>query len=196
MDTYYFLLLCVSLLFCVVANAQTIWKRRFNDNYITVVRVTYWHTEVVYANGESIRYNRPAYRCSAYNKRIKASISFLIIGTVSLFGACLFSIWAHKKHSMRKTSSAFGILSSVFLIISWVTAVSVFYRKSCTNDVQYSVYKNYPGVPSGIYQGLTDFPGYGIQEGVVLVIVAWILCTAGTALNMMVPTYEKKPVWE
>uniref|UniRef100_A0A0A9Z513 NAD(P)H-quinone oxidoreductase subunit 5, chloroplastic n=1 Tax=Lygus hesperus TaxID=30085 RepID=A0A0A9Z513_LYGHE len=137
-------------------------------------------------------FNRPSYRCSAYNKRIKASISFLMLGTISLFGACLFAIAAHKKHVLRKAASGFGILSSVFLIISWVIAVAVRYRTSCTNDVQFSLYSHHPGAPSGIYEGVTNFPAYSVQEGVVLVIVAWLLCTGGAVFNMLLPSHEKQ----
>lgn len=186
MDAYYLVLLMVALSFMVIANTTTIWKRRFDTEAVRVVRVTYWHTEVIKGDGTPIIYGRAHYRCSAYNKRIKASISFLILGSITAFLAILFGIPAFFSRGCRITSCVLSIITSVFLFISWVTAVAVFYRKLCVRNADASLYASYPGIPTGIYDGYTHFKGYGLQEGVVLSIVAWILCTGAVVLNFVV----------
>lgn len=186
-DTFYMLILLVSLLFVVVANVSTVWKRRFNTRAVRVVRVTYWHTELLDGAGTSLIYGRAHYRCSAFNKRMKASVSFLILGSVSLFFAAMFGIAGFVKRGCRIASCVLSIITSVFLIVSWVTAVAVFYRKLCTRAVPYTMYRDYPGVPSGVFEGYTKFDGYGVQEGVILVIIAWVLVTAAAIVNFIVP---------
>ncbi|KAK7200954.1 Amastin surface glycoprotein [Novymonas esmeraldas] len=190
MDTIYIAVLCVALLFLCVANATTVWKRRFKDNNVDVVRVTYWHTELIMPNGTNLYYGRRHYRCGAYGKRMKASISFLILASISLFLSIMLAIPAFIARGCRIASLTFSIITLVFLIISWVTAVAVRYRKSCTGAVNGSVYVNYPGVPSGIFDGLTSFPGYGVQEGLILSIVGWILVLGATCANIAVPWPE------
>lgn len=187
MDTYYMALLCVSLLFLCVANAGTVWKRSFNTRDVSVVRVTYWHTELIMPNGTSLYYSRGHYRCSAYSKRMKASISFLILSSIALFMAAVLAIPAFLARGCRIASIVFSVITLVFLLISWVTAVAVRYRNSCIGAVNGTMYQYYPGVPSGIHNGLTSFPGYGVQEGLVLPIVAWVIVLGATVLNLRVP---------
>ncbi|KPA85405.1 hypothetical protein ABB37_01715 [Leptomonas pyrrhocoris] len=192
MDTYYMVLLLVALAFVVIANATTVWKRKFNTGDVKVVRITYWHTELVAQNGTSLYYGRAHYRCGAYGKRMKASISFLILGSIMLFMALMFAIPAFLARGCRIASMVFTCLAAIFLIISWVIAVVVRYRKSCTLPVPKSTFANYPGVPTGVFHGKTDFPGYGVQEGVILSIIAWILTVAAFVLNIVVPWPEIK----
>ncbi|CAC9502969.1 hypothetical protein, unknown function [Leishmania infantum JPCM5] len=187
MDTYYMALLCVSLLFLCVANAGTVWKRRFNTRDVGVVRVTYWHTELIMPNGTNLYYGLWHYRCSAYSKRMKASVSFLILSSIALFMATMLAIPAFLARGCRIASIVFSVITLVFLVISWVTAVAVRHRNSCTGAVNGTMYQYYPGVPSGIYNGLTNFPGYGVQEGLVLSIVAWVIVLGATVLNLRVP---------
>ncbi|KAG5475022.1 hypothetical protein CUR178_04472 [Leishmania enriettii] len=191
-DTYYIALLCVSLLFLCVANATTVWKRRFNSPDVEVVRVTYWHTELIMRNGTNLYYGRHHYRCSAYSRRVKASIAFLIISSVTLFLAIMLAIPAFITRGCRIASLVFSIVTLVFLFVSWVTAVIVRYRNSCTGAVEGTKYQDYPGVPSGILNGLTNFPGYGVQEGLILSIVAWVTVLGATVLNFSVPWSESK----
>lgn len=187
MDSLYLLLLLVALLFAVVGNAGTVWKRHFGTPEVRVVRVTYWHTELITGDGTSLYFGRASYRCSAYTKRMKASISFLILGSIMLFFATVFGVGAFVKRGFRVASCVFTIIASIFLFISWVTVVAVFYRTCCTSSTQGTTYVSYPGVPSGVEEGHLKFTGYGVQEGVVLVIIAWILCTLGVVLNFLSP---------
>ncbi|GET90034.1 hypothetical protein, unknown function [Leishmania tarentolae] len=187
MDTYYMAMLCVSLLFVCVASAGTLWKRRFNTSEVAVVRVTYWHTELLMPNGTNIYFGYQRYRCSAYTKRIKASISFLILSCVALFMAIMLAIPAFLSRGCRVASIVFSGITLAFLFVSWVTAVALRYRNSCTGPVVDTLYELYPGVPSGIYNGLTNFPGYGVQEGLILSIIAWVIVLGATALNVRVP---------
>ncbi|KAG5474353.1 hypothetical protein LSCM1_03133 [Leishmania martiniquensis] len=187
MDTYYMALLCVSLLFLCVANATTVWKRRFNTPEVDVVRVTYWHTELLMPNGTNLYYGRHHYRCDAFNSRMKASISFLILSSITLFLAIVLAIPAFISRGYRIASLVFSIVTLVFLVVSWVIAVVVRYGNSCMGAVDGTKYKDYPGVPSGILNGLTSFPGYGVQEGLILSIVAWVTVLGATVLNFSVP---------
>jgi hypothetical protein len=192
MDTYYMVLLLISFTFLIIANATTVWKRKFNTAEVKVVRVTYWHTELIMPNGTSIYYGRAHYRCGAYGKRMKASISFLILATIMVFMALMFAIPAFLVRGCRIASLVFTCIAAVFLIISWVIAVVVRYRKSCTLPVPTTTYHAYPGVPTGVFHGKTDFPGYGVQEGLILPIVAWILTVAALVLDIVVPWPEIK----
>ncbi|CBZ28482.1 hypothetical protein, unknown function [Leishmania mexicana MHOM/GT/2001/U1103] len=187
MDTYYMALLCVSLLFLCVTNTGTVWKRRFNTRDVNVVRVTYWHTELIMPNGTSLYYGRGDYRCSAYSKRMKASISFLILSSIALFMAIMLAIPAFLARGCRIASIVFSVITLVFLIISWVTAVAVLHGNSCTGAVTGTMYQDYPGVPSGIQNGLTNFPRYSLQEGVVFSIVSWVIVLCATVFNLRVP---------
>lgn len=190
MDTIYMFLIAASLALFCIANASTVWKRRFKTDLVDVVRVTYWHTELIMPNGTNLYYGRRHYRCGAYGKRMKASISFLILGSVAVFLAVMLAIPAFVSRGCRIASLVFSILTLVFIIISWVTAVAVRYRKSCTGPVADSMYASYPGVPSGIFNGLTDFPGYGVQEGLILVIIGWCLTLLAVILNFVFPWPE------
>lgn len=192
MDTWFLLLLLVALALTVIGNATTTWKRHFGDSLVRVVRVTYWHTELIMGDGTNIIYGRAHYRCSAYNKRIKASISFLILASVFIFFAVMASIGAFKSRGMRLCACVFAIISWVFLTVSWVTSVAIFYRTLCTRAVPNTIYANYPGVPTGVYEGFTKFSGYGIAEGVALPIVAWVCITAAVIANIAIPWPQVK----
>lgn len=192
MDTYYMVLLLISLAFLIIGNAMTVWKRKFNTVDVKVVRVTYWHTELVMQNGTSLYYGRAHYRCGAYGKRMKASISFLILSTIMVFLATMFGIPAFLARGCRIASLVFTGIAVVFLFISWVIAVVVRYRKSCTLPAPTTVYANYSGVPTGVFHGLTEFSGYGVQEGLILPIIAWILTLGAMVLNIVVPWPEIK----
>ncbi|KPI84891.1 hypothetical protein ABL78_6046 [Leptomonas seymouri] len=192
MDTYYMVLLLIALAFVIIANATTVWKRKFDTDHVKVVRINYWHTELIMQNGTNIYFGRAHYRCGAYGKRMKASVSFLILGTIMIFMALMFAIPAFLARGCRTASLVFTGIAAVFLIISWVTAVAVRYRKSCTLPVPSSIYADYPGVPTGVFNGKTDFPGYGVQEGVILSIIAWALTVAAFVLNIVVPWPEIK----
>ncbi|EPY38037.1 hypothetical protein AGDE_01685 [Angomonas deanei] len=192
MDSFYLLLLIMVIALCAIGNVTTIWKRHFGDDKVRVVRVSYWHTEVILADGVNLIYGRAAYRCSAYNKRIKASVSFLILATVFFAIAAFLAIPAFFKRGMRILSLCLSITACVMLLISWVIAVVVKYRKLCENDVGGTVYENYPGVPTGVFNGYTKFEGYGLAEGVVLQIVAWILSLLAIILNFAIPWPAKK----
>ncbi|KAG5500439.1 hypothetical protein JKF63_03532 [Porcisia hertigi] len=191
MDSYYMAMLCVSLLFLCVANAGTVWKRRFNTPEVQVVRVTYWHTELVMQDGSSLYYGRRDYRCAAFSARMKASISFLILSSITLFLAISLAIPAFIARGCRIASLVFSTITIVFLFISWVVAVVVRYADSCTGAVDGTRAQSHPGVPSGIYNGQTIFPGYGVQEGLILSILAWVIVIAATVLNFRVPWPEK-----
>lgn len=192
MDTYYAMLLIIAMAFMIIANATTVWKRKFNTAEVQVVRVTYWHTELIMQNGTSIYYGRAHYRCGAYGKRMKASISFLILATVTVFLSVMFSIPAFLARGCRIASLVFSIITAIFLFISWVIAVVVRYRECCKLPVPTSVYADYPGVPTGVFHGKTDFPGYGVQEGLILSIIAWGLTVGAIVLNFVVPWPEIK----
>ncbi|EPY34777.1 hypothetical protein STCU_01325 [Strigomonas culicis] len=192
MDTYFFVLVAVALLFTIIGNATTIWKRRFNTDDVSVVRVSYWHTELIMGNGTNIIFGRAMYRCNAYNKRIKASVSFLILGSIALTLSLITAVPAFFKRPCRAMACAFGIVASAFLLVSWVTAVAVKYRTLCEESVVGSLYADYPGVPSGIFNGATKFDTYGLQEGVILVILAWILVTAAVVFNFVVEWPHKR----
>lgn len=192
MDSYYMILLLIAMAFMIIANATTVWKRNFDTEDVKVVRVTYWHTELIMQNGTSLYYGRAHYRCGAYGKRMKASISFLILATVTIFLAAMFGIPAFLARGCRIASLVFSIITAIFLIISWVIAVVVRYRECCKLPVPSSKYAEYPGVPTGVYHGKTDFPGYGVQEGVILSIIAWILTVIAIVLNFVVPWPEIK----
>lgn len=189
MDTWFLVLMFIALAFTVIGNATTIWKRDFKD---LTVRVTYWHTEVLMGSGTNIIYGRAHYRCSAYNKRIKASISFLILSSVFIFFSILMAIGAFQSRGLRVGACVMAIVSWCFLIVSWVTSVAIFYRTLCERPVPGTVYADYPGVPTGVYNGYTKFKGYGLAEGVVLPIVAWVLITAAVIANFVVPWPQTK----
>nr|CAJ2476263.1 unnamed protein product [Leishmania braziliensis] len=192
MDTFYMALLCVSLLFLCTANASTVWKRRFNTLDVKVVRVAYWHTELIMPNGTSLYYAHHHYGCDAFSQCMKASVSFLILSSVALFFAIMLAIPAFVSRGCRIVSVVFSVITLVFLMVSWVTAVVVRYRSSCGGAIDGTWYQQYTGVPSGIYNGLTSFPGYGVQEGLILPIVAWVIVLGATVLNMRIPWPEEK----
>lgn len=192
MDTYYMVLLLIAFAFLIIANATTVWKRKFNTSDVKVVRVTYWHTELIMQNGTNLYYGRAHYRCGAYGKRMKASISFLILATIMIFMALMLGIPAFLARGFRIASLVFTCIAIIFLFISWVIAVVMRYRKSCKLQVPTSVYYAYPGVPTGVFHGETDFRGYGVQEGVILSIIGWILTVAAFVLNIIVPWPEVK----
>eukprot|EP00796_Vickermania_ingenoplastis_P008304 gene8304-5819_t len=174
-DTMYTILLMIALLFSCVANAGNMFQRNFDDDTVKVVHIAYWHTEVVLHDGTPIQMARELYRCFALNKRIKASIAMLILGSVSLFFAIILSVPAFLKPTFRLVSTILAGVASVFLLISWIIAVVILKSEYCSLPVQGSVFESYPGIPSGIWWGKTNFPGYHLAEGVILPIIAWVL---------------------
>lgn len=187
MDTWFVVMMLAVIALAVIGNATTIWKRRFNSPQVTVARVTYWHTELIIPGGTNIIYGRAHYRCGAYNKRIKASISFLILGTVTAFLSSMCGIGAFGSRMLRILGVVFAVITWANLFISWVTSVAIKYRTLCDRPVNDTIYEKYPGIPSGVLQGLTEFRTYGLAEGVALPIVAWVITTAAIVANIVVP---------
>lgn len=197
-DTVYVVLLCIALLFTCVANAGTVFKRHFGTDLVKVVRVTYWHVEVILTQADTpIVYARHMYRCRGFENRMKASVSFLILSSCALFGAIIFGIGAFVKRGLRVASCVFGGIAFVFLAVAWCTTVAVRHSEYCSTNTVGSMFHDYPGIPSGVRFGQTKFTGYGLGEGVGLTIAAWIIVFVAVLGNYLIPWPKvKKPMWK
>lgn len=195
-DTMYFLLLFSSLVMATVAGTRPIFHRKFNDDLVHVVRIGYWREEVMYSREKlPLIMSRAQFRCKPYDTRMKASISFLILGCVALFFATVLSVPGFLKKPFRALSCVLAIIAVIFLTINWVIVIVLLKSEYCKQSVKSSMFQNYPGVPSGIENGLTKFPGYSLSEGTILPIVAWALTLIGVIANMVIPwPKDKKPL--
>lgn len=195
-DTVYFLLLFSSLVMATVAGTRPIFHRKFNDDLVHDVRIGYWREEVTYSKERlPLIMSRAQFRCKPYDTRMKASIAFLILGCVALFFATVLSIPGFLKKPFRAGSCVVAIIAVIFLTINWVIVIVLLKSEYCQQSVKSSMFQNYPGVPSGIQDGLTKFPGYSLSEGAVLPIVAWILTLVAVIANICIPwPKDKKPL--
>lgn len=184
-DSMFFILVVVALIFTCVASGGTMFQRNFKSDNIKC-SVGYWNVRVKVSNG-ILPMGLSQYRCSSFETRVRVSVAFLILASIALFFAAIFSIPAFLKSPFRITACFLTILAAIFLTINWVTAVVVMKMKHCNQSTKSSLYEKNPGIPSGINEGLIQFTSYSLAEGVILPIVAWVVCIVAVVANIMIP---------
>lgn len=205
-DTAYFVLIFIALVLTTVGTTQPMFQRHFSESIASAdsvaavdwVRVGYWREEV---SGEflagsvltedattvTLIMGPEAYRCPKYRSVLDAGVSFLILGSITLFCASVMSILAFLKPGFRAASCVLAGIAAVFLTVNWIIVIVLLKSSFCTNPVEGSVFASYPGAPSGLSEGLLEFPKYQMAGGFALPFTAWCITLLAVIGNAKIP---------
>lgn len=205
-DAAYFLFLFVALIFTIVGTTQPLFQRHFSESdavadsvaVVDWVKVGYWREAVSgrftvesvlskTSTTTTLLMGAADYRCPKYRQVLSAGAAFIILSSITLSFATMFSILAYFKAKFRVTSCIFAGVSAAFLLVSWAITIALLKSSYCKNPVDGSVFAPYPGVPSGFHHGLLEFPKYQMSGGFALPFVAWCLTVLGLVGNIVIP---------